>query len=287
MKPADEIRRLFQNAGLSTRRDTHERVFEEVLSAHQQAIAASPARPEIWRFAMRHPMTKYAVAAAVVLAAILGLALFHRTSRVTWAIEQSIEALSKYNAMLVEGSASEQAWTKDGSPELRPTRIWAVANADQTMIEKYRFEFDGVTMLTTDGHKTWKYEPQANRLTIQNRPYVASECWLGSGLLEQTKDARDAGIITHWEETFGKDPATGTQRVLLSVAWLDGRWDGPRSMRFEIDLESKLLIGAKLWENANWEGPASFVGEKITHYESLPDDLFEMEIPAGATVVGP
>ena len=236
---------------------------------------------------MKHPMTKYAVAAAVVLVAILGFALFHRTAAVTWAIEQSIEALSKYNALLVEGSAAERAWTEEGSLELKPTRMWAVANADQTRIEKYRVEFDGVTLLTTDGQKTWKYEPQAHRVTITNRPYVASECWPGSGFLEQLKDGRDAGIITHWEEAFSKDASTGARRVLLRVAWVSARWNGPRSMRLEFDVESKLLIHFTQWENADWEGPASFVGETITYYESLPDDLFEMEIPAAATVVQP
>jgi len=234
---------------------------------------------------MRHPITKYAIAATIVVVAIVGFSLFHGTGGVTWAIEQSIEALGKYSALLVEGSASERAWTEDGSLALRPIRMWAVADADQTVIEKYRFELDGVTMLTTDGQKTWKYEPQANRVTIKNRPYVASECWLGSGLLEQLKEARDTGIITHWEETSGKDPATGKQRVFLRVAWLDGRWNGPRSMRLEFDLESKLLVSMKQWENAHWEDPATLVAEKVTYYESLPDDLFEFPIPPGATVV--
>jgi outer membrane lipoprotein-sorting protein len=56
-------------------------------------------------------------------------------------------------------------------------------------------------------------------------------------------------------------------------------------MRIEFDVESKLLVSFKQWENANWEGPATLVVEKITYYENLPDDLFEFEIPEGATVI--
>lgn len=284
MKSADDIRRSFQEAALSTHPGTHERVFADVLGAYQRATTSSPARPGKWRFAMRHPITKCAIAAVLVLAAIVGVRLFHRTASITWAIEQSIEALSKYNAVIVEGWDSERSWRQDGSLELRPTRMWAVANADQTMVEKYRHEVDGVPILVTNGEKTWRYDAQTNTVRIENRPYIASECWL-SQLLDQLKDSREALVITHWEETCGRDPATGKQRVFLTVAWLDGRWNGPRSLRLEFDRESKLLVSLRQWENANWEGPPSFIVERITCYESLPDDLFEFEIPDGATVV--
>ena len=164
--------------------------------------------------------------------------------------------------------------------------MWAVANADQTAVEKYRLEMDGVTLLTTDGHKTWKYEPQANRVTIKNRPYVASECWLGSGLLEQLKKAREAGIITHWQEASGQDPATGKPRVVLRLAWQDGRWNGPRSLRLEFDPETQAAgqletMGERPLGRTR---PVSWP-RRITYYESLPDDLFQFQIPPGATVI--
>ena len=234
---------------------------------------------------MRHPITKYAVAALIVGAALVGLSLFRETTTVAWAIEQSIEALSEYRALVLEGSSSQRAWDEDGSLELQPVKMWAVADPNQTRIEKYRFELDGVPMLATDGHKTWKYEPQANRLTIKNHPYVASECSLGSGFLEQLKEFRETGVITQWQETATSDPNTRAARILLSIAWEDGRWNGPRSMRLEFDQKSKLLIGFTQWEKLDWDGPPSIVAEKITYYETLPDDLFVLEIPPGATVV--
>jgi outer membrane lipoprotein-sorting protein len=284
MKSAEDIKKYFEDAGLRTNPDTHERVFTDVLQAHQQAMAESPAQRRSWGFAVRHPAMRYALAAVVVLTAVVGFSLFRGTGNVSWAIEQSVRALDKYAAVLVEGLASERAWTEDGSLALQPVKIWAVASADQTAVEKYRFEQAGVTLLVTDGHKTWKYEPQAHRVTIKSRPYVASECWLGRGFLEQVKQGRDTGILTGWEETHGRDPATGRQRVWLRVAWLDRRWNGPRSIRLEFDLESKLLVRMMQWENARWEGPATFVAEKVTYCESLPDDLFQFQIPPGASV---
>jgi len=104
-------------------------------------------------------------------------------------------------------------------------------------------------------------------------------------MLEQLQAFHESGIITQWDITYDNDPVTEKQRAILTCAWLDERYNGPRSMRFEIDMDTNLPISLKQWENANWEGPPSAVSEKITFYERLPDSLFEFEIPEGATVI--
>jgi len=50
-------------------------------------------------------------------------------------------------------------------------------------------------------------------------------------------------------------------------------------------MDTNLPISLKQWENANWEGSPSAVSKKVTNCESLPDSLFEFEIPEGATVI--
>ncbi len=284
MKPADDIGRLFQNAGLSTNPDIHERVFADMLQARQPTTVEAPDVPERWRSVMRHPITRYAIAAAVILAAVVGFRLFHGTSGVTWAIEQSIEALGKYRALVVEGSAAERMFREGGGMELRSFKAWAVANEDQTAVKKARHEVNGIPILTTNGQKTWWYYPGTNTVRVENRAYVASELWVGSRFLEQLKVFHDSGVLTRYEATSAKDPDTGKPRIVLRCAWEDKRYNGPRSMRFEFDGETNLLTGIRQWENSNWEGPATLVGEKITSCESLPDELFEFQIPPGATV---
>ncbi len=287
MKPAENIKRLFQNAGLSTNPDTHERVFKDMLQAQQQTMAESPAQPEIGRRIMRHPVIRYGIAAVLVLAAVVGFTLFRHTGNIAWAIEQSIEAVGKYRAIIVEGSAAECMFRAEGGMEPRSFKAWAVANEDQTAVKKARHDVDGTPVLTTNGEKTWWYYPGTNTVRVENRAYVASELWVGSRFLEQLKAFHDSGVLTRYETTSGKDPGTGKPRIVLRCAWEDKRYNGPRSMRFEFDAETNLLTGIRQWENSNWEGPATLVGEKITYCESLPDELFEFQIPPGATVVSP
>lgn len=282
MKPADDIRRLFRTAGVSTNPAIHEKVFADVLRARQQTMEQSPARPAKWRHMMRHPTIRYGAAAVATLAAVVAFGLYSRTGSVTWAIERSIAATDRYRAILLEGFMLQPG--KDGEPQQHGLRSWAVANDEQTKVEKERIEVDGVPILVVNGQRTWRYDPQTSTV-VKNRPYGMAECWCGSRFLEQLKGFHEAGVLTRYEVTQGRDAATGKPRVVLACAWLDGRYNGPRSLRLEFDTQTSLLTRFEQWENADWQGTPRLVGEKITYHESLPDELFEFEVPAGATVV--
>jgi len=283
MKSTDKIKQYFKNAELGIDPDADEKVFADVFQARQKIKENVPAVPEnIWRIIMKSPLAKLAAAAVLVIVCVTGVFIFNRTSGIAWAIEQSIEALSKYNAVLVEGSESFP--DEDGKLQMRKGKTWAVANENQTKVEKIRIEVEGVPSIITNGSQTWRYDPQTNTV-IKNLSYGTAEVWIGRRLLEQLKTFRESGLITKWEVTDGKDSATGKRRIFLSCAWLDERYNGPRSLWMEIDSQSNLLVGLKQWENDNWEGPAQYVAEKITYYENLPDELFEFEIPKGATVI--
>ncbi len=284
MKSADKIKQYFKKAELGINQDADEQVFADVLRARQKTTENEPAVPvNLWRIIMKSPLTKLAVAAVLLIACVTGVFIFNRTSGVAWAIEQSIEALSKYNAVLIEGS--ESFLDEDGKlQQMRTGKTWWVADEDQTRVIKERNDIDGVTVLIANGQETWRYDPQTNTV-IKNRPYGLPEGWIGSRMLEQLQSFHDLGIITQWDITYGKDPVTRKQRAFLTVAWIDKRYNGPRSMWFEFDVQSKLVVSLKQWENANWEGPPRAVSEKITYYDNLPDELFEFEIPEGATVI--
>jgi hypothetical protein len=284
MKSADKIKQYFKKAELGINQDADEQVFADVLRARQKTTENEPAVPvNLWRIIMKSPLTKLAVAAVLLIACVTGVFIFNRTSGVAWAIEQSIEALSKYNAVLIEGS--ESFLDEDGKlQQMRTGKTWWVADEDQTRVIKERNDIDGVTVLIANAQETWRYDPQTNTV-IKNRPYGLPEGWIGSRMLEQLQSFHDLGIITQWDITYGKDPVTRKQRAFLTVAWIDKRYNGPRSMWFEFDVQSKLVVSLKQWENANWEGPPRAVSEKITYYDNLPDELFEFEIPEGATVI--
>jgi hypothetical protein len=88
MKPAEDIKKYFQESELSTNPDKHEAVFKKILSAHEQVSQQAPAHPvNIGRIIMKSPILKLAAAVIIVLV-VLGLFEFigtDSTSAVVWA----------------------------------------------------------------------------------------------------------------------------------------------------------------------------------------------------------
>jgi outer membrane lipoprotein-sorting protein len=282
VKSLRDIENRLTKFNVKPRSEMRSKVLDEALEIQRNQKQRSISDTYTWRIIMKSPQTKIAAAGVLIVACLTGALMFSRTSSVAWAIEQSIEVLSKYKAVLVEGS--ESFLDEDGNLQMRNMKTWAVANEDQTKVEKERHEVDGVPTIITNGRQTWRYDRQTNAV-IKNLPYGTPEHWIGSRFFEQLRAFDESGVITHWDVTYGKEPATGKQRAFLAIAWLDKRYNGPRSMWFEFDVESKLVVSMRQWENAKWEGPPRIVSEKITYYESLPDGLFEFEIPEGATVI--
>ena len=281
----DFIRNIkFDDAPSANHRDKLER---DLLIALSRQSRQTRQVLQIWKTLMKTKIAKFATAAVITLAVILSITIIGQSDSPAWAIEQSIEALDRFWAVSVEGWMSERTWEENGSMELRPFKSWAIANEDQSMVEKYRIEVDGFLILTTNGQKTWQYDPKTNTVRVENHPYNAAEWWGGSRFLGQLKEGHDNGLLTRWEVTYGKDTTTDRQRVFLKIAWLEERFNGPRSLRLEFDMESKLLVRLEQWENADWEGLATVIVEKITYHTILPHELFEFVIPEGVTVIEP
>jgi outer membrane lipoprotein-sorting protein len=278
----DFIRNIkFDDAPSTNHRDKLER---DLLIALARQSRRKRQVLQIWKTLMKTKTAKFATAAVITLAVILLITLFGQTDSPAWAIEQSIEALDRFWAVSVEGWETERTWEENGSMNMRPFRSWAVANKDQTKVRKYRTEVEDYLVLTTNGQKTWRYDPNTNMVRVENEPYNAGDFWCGSRFLQQLKEAHDKWLITKWQITYGKDPVTGKERAFLSFSMPEGP-PSPRSLRIEFDIESKLPVSLKQWENPNWEGPADLIAETITYHENLPDDLFEYEIPEGAKVI--
>jgi hypothetical protein len=102
--------------------------------------------------------------------------------------------------------------------------------------------------------------------------------WFGADFFESLKK-----IVLDWEETYGKDPATDRDRVFVTCSHPAA--PDPRSFWFEFDVESKLPISFKQWENMAREGTPSFYAKSIKYLDDLPDEMFHFEIPEGARTV--
>jgi hypothetical protein len=59
--------------------------------------------------------------------------------------------------------------------------------------------------------------------------------------------------------------------------------NGPTSARAEFDLETKLLISLRQWDNMDRRGVPGVETDDITYLSDLPDDAFSVDVPPGVT----
>jgi hypothetical protein len=85
MKPTNDIRELFRKAAVDTRPGTDDTVLAKVLAAHEAANAndSTASRSSVRSTIMKSPITRLAIAAVVVLAALAGGALVFKSTMST------------------------------------------------------------------------------------------------------------------------------------------------------------------------------------------------------------
>ena len=81
MKSADEIKRLFKGAAVQTNAAPDDAVFETLKTAYTRTIEHKSAQRELsmWRFVMKNPSVKLAIAAVIVIACLVGLSFWRTT----------------------------------------------------------------------------------------------------------------------------------------------------------------------------------------------------------------
>jgi len=253
--------------------DHRDKLEQDLLTA---LTKQTPRQIKIWRTIMKTKIAKLATAAAIILIAVLGITLLEKSTTPAWAIEQTIEALKKFNAVYISGSVSGD-FTSSGA--FRPDdtsqhgfNLWARANEDHTQSSNFRLQIDDGQIRWVQENDTYHYDPSSHKLHIIRGEKASISPWIGPDLLQTLEQITD-----DWQVLYATDPATGRERAIVTCSHKHA--PRPKSWRLEFDLETKLLVSFKQWHNLYWQGKPNFDAQKIIYYENLPDEVFEFEIP--------
>ncbi len=117
MRPADQIKRLFKNSDVTVGSKVDERIINDALVRLEKLKKSESASAElsIWRIIMKSKMTKFAAAAVVIIAVILGLNIIGGPSTASIAFGEVLEYFQtfSYTFDLTVGTDTE----KQGSAE--------------------------------------------------------------------------------------------------------------------------------------------------------------------------
>jgi outer membrane lipoprotein-sorting protein len=118
MRPADNINQLIKKLHLKASADLDKKVHDKITNAPAELKRKESAvmQPNVWRNIMKSPMTKLAVAAAIIIAAFIGINQFDKSS-VAWA--QVVEQLSSHTKY-----KCRQRVVREQGPEVPPMQIY-------------------------------------------------------------------------------------------------------------------------------------------------------------------
>jgi len=272
MKPADNIKKFFKNAAISTNSKMDQTVFDKVLTAQKKTIETRSAefKPSVWRIIMKNNITKLTVAAATILIVVLGIALWEKSTTPAYAIEQTIEAMRSIHSI--------HAYCTDWDNS--QGEIWVQINPE-TGQEEYHYADQGNLLIVGTPQATYYYYKDKNLVRIRNE-YVPTSDIRVSRFFEDL-----VGWIQqyHGELSFHFQFDDELQKEVIVV---HGSISTQGEMKekefvFRIDTQTKLPIDMEAIKC----GPSQGV-KSVNHIEyniTIPEGIFEFEIPDGAKVV--
>ena len=117
MKPADDMKKIVKRLQFKAGDQIRKRILDDVLMVYEEnkKTKSASAEQNIWRIIMKKRMTKFAIA-AVILIAVLGITFLEQLTTTAYAIEQTVEDyqgtryLYFYYYPCTSGNAGKEAW---------------------------------------------------------------------------------------------------------------------------------------------------------------------------------
>jgi len=228
---------------------------ERVLQAIDRSCVPKETEiPSIRGTIMKSPITKLAVAAAIIVAVIISMSILDGSSPSAYALDQTVEALKNVRFLHIigydnTGQIKDERWIEIGMDG------WQVRYRQQNpqwLIEQYP---GAPSMVIEDGESTAVYRNDKKAVVIYDRKDMQYQ-WVGE-LGKALENLRQEGKILKENDDYQGRPA---HKV----------WWPYMSAECYVDPKTKLPIA---------------IGDTELSYEEPPAGTFEITIPNGCTMV--
>jgi len=224
----------------------------------------------LWSDIMKSRITKLAAAAAIIIAAALLLTFFEKSVTPAYAIEETIEALSRITSVHVVGRGWDNelvdAWMKI-DPE--------TGRANHTYL-KTPFIYDGRTFefsIVSTPKVSYQYNETENVVKIFERQLIQTGFEFDR-IFESIAEKLDEN--QRMEVYRGKDPQSGNEVIVLLLQSED------KLSKILIDPDTKLPISIETFGPQKTDLKRT---ERITYNEPIPEGVFDFQIPENAKVI--
>ena len=275
MKSADEIKRLFNSAAVQTNAAPDDAVFETLKTAYTKTVQHKSAQrePSMWRFVMKNPLTKIAVAAAVVVAGVIGVWLWKQTGS-GLALADVLARMEQVQTYRLKISSNFQFEGAESKP-VAEAEMLVSRDLGQKTVMQVNHPITGQSML----EEIYLPADQRTVITLMPNEKQYSKVEVDAATIEQWQSENDPRYLV---ERVTKCRHTRLGRSVIDGTEVEGfqttdpnSWGGMPVAGAEIkiwaDVETRLPVRIEIGKDAPGQG----------HLQVVAHD-FEWSVPAEA-----
>lgn len=225
---------------------------------------------QLWRKIMNTRITKFAAAAMIVLIAALSIMFLEKSVSPAYAIEQTIEAMRSINSI----HAYCTNWDNSQG------EVWVQVDPE-TGQEEYHYADQGDLLIVGTPEATYYYYKDENLVRIRNEYVPASDVRI-SRFFEDL-----VGWVQQYHgqlSFYSKFDEELQQEVIMVHASIPKQRDmQEQEYIVRVDYQTKLPISLEALKNVPGQGVKSV--DRLEYNVTIPEGIFEFEIPDGAKVV--
>lgn len=273
MRPRKNIENLIKRSDINVNPEKDQQIFDELRQVHDKSKQSKRRLSgiDLGRIIMKTKTAKFTAAASVILLVLLGITLFDNMATPAWAIEQTIDALENYKGAYLSGVCTGESGTLVGF------EMWTRSDHTGAATQDTLIKLDDGIMMWTEDNSTYTYVQSQNIVLHDDAITAGFTHWMDPEFFE---------MLTSLEETeisYRQNHATSQQCAIISGSLTDAT--GPHSFQMEFDVETKLPVSIKSWNNLERTGQANFIAMQIKFFEQLPDSTFAVNHPADAKYI--
>jgi hypothetical protein len=286
MKPADNLEEAIKkDLSFAAGANLHDRILDDVLRAQENGRTTQPVvtKPDIRRQIMKSPITKLAAAAVIVVAVVLSISVWDKTTSTVYALGQTVEANHMVRSLHVRDfkpgeDEPKEFWLEvDGQGQVRSVR---------THMPDWASPGDGEKVVVWQDGKAKVWFKKKNSLVVVRDQRLAEQML---ALVRQI-DPRAAMERLYEQEQEGKvkvevaEPSDRAEPIAVTATYEpEGSRPGRRVILF-VDQATKFLTAVEVYQRNGDEYQLMGTTEFDEYNQDIDPAMFTLdgEVPADA-----
>jgi hypothetical protein len=305
MRPAENIKKLIQNVSIKTNPKVNKAVLNGLFDEQDKLREANSAtlQPSIWRIIMKSRIIKLSAAAAIIVAAVLTMNIFHKsipvisTASAAQLLTEAAKAVEDVRSIHIKARMRTLPHDNLGMIGLEydfiPIEMWK--KVDDRGIVLWKVEKPGRVIATNDDSTIMLIKPTNEAVKNRPCPIGAFDTWYGhlmnvdeiiDDVLKETTEQVNDQLCMHNE--VSKD---GTELVLETESTAQGDftndWCKNRLITesdykkvYRFDAETKLLKNFEVYVHTEKEDVLVFEVTDIEYNPEISNGFFTVELPS-------